>query len=225
MNNIQSQLNTSVTAVLVLFSALWAIAQEPSQPFVSELSISVNQTYVADDNTEDRMGFGFGAYHISRTQSAARLLVGLEYNQTNQFKQRVITGRLSDESNIDYRFHEITSPIGVRFQFGGETQFLADLGGTLGLIVNSTEKGTLNYLDTSGPGNPERREKTFEDKSVNGPLLGSWVGVGIKIPVQNVNVILRSDFRYNFNQKPIGDDGWEETIKLNYFRINLGIQL
>ncbi len=198
--------------------------KEEKFPF-NEFFVNVNSTVVADDNTENRMGFGFGAYHISRKESIARLLVGLEYNQTNQFKQKVITGRLSDESNIDDRFHEITSPIGVRFQLGGETQFLADLGGSLGLIVNSMENGTLNYIDTSGPGNPERRETTFDDKSVNGIVLGSWMGIGIKVPVGNVKVILRSDIRYNFNQKPIGDDRWEETIKLNYFRINLGVQL
>ncbi len=214
----------STLLLSLLFGTICFGQKEEKFPF-NEFFVNVNSTFVADDNTENRMGFGIGAYHISRKEGVARLLAGIEFNQTRQNKKWLYDGRWSHDEDIDFTFYGVTIPAGMRIQVGNKAQFLCDFGGSFDIILSSRKQGTSHSNALSEDNTFEHHVNEFDDNSVGGLLFGFWGGIGVKIPGEKMDFILRTDIRSNVTKKSISDGLYPENIRFQYFRINLGIQI
>lgn len=52
-------------AILLVALAVPVMSQNARRTFFDEASLSINRTNVENNNTENRFGFGLGAYHLA----------------------------------------------------------------------------------------------------------------------------------------------------------------
>ena len=66
---------------IIIFGLIFLIGkvsngQDSNDFFLDEFHISLNRTDLQDDNTEDRYGFGLGAYHSFMSDKKLNLIFG-----------------------------------------------------------------------------------------------------------------------------------------------------
>jgi len=84
---------TMKNLILILslaFLNTFAFGQSDSIFFFDEFSVSINRTYLEDNNTNDGIGFGSGAYHTFFSRKIVTILFGVEFNRTVHFKEYMI---------------------------------------------------------------------------------------------------------------------------------------
>lgn len=99
---------------LILLLGKISFGQNSKNFFINEFQISVNRTLQQDENTEDRFGFGLGAYHSFRKEKKLNIIAGLEFNRTSQFKKSLNEGHSAQSTDITYNINCASIPIGVR---------------------------------------------------------------------------------------------------------------
>lgn len=205
----------------ILFCGIFfhqAGAQKIESPF-NEYGFSVNRTNVSNDNTEDRTGFGIGAYHSPAPDSEGGFMIGFEYNHTSQFKKRVF---FMDhfggyEKDVTYDFDYITFLFAHRFHFEAEAKILIDLGGFLDIGISSVKEG-ISHSCYQFPCADVKFKKSYGSL---GLFPGIAFGIGIKIPVLRYQFILKPEYKFCLLH---AEDG-EERFSFNYYRLLVGIKI
>ena len=107
--------------------------------------VSFNGSTVADSNTIDKSGFGFGTFIRFRPGKRFEPRVGFAFNSVNQFKKRMYTVDNYRIENVTYNLGFISLPVNFRFNFGKETVFFVEAGGYFAYNVFSRAKGTKHF--------------------------------------------------------------------------------
>jgi len=93
--------------ILIIFGNSLLSAQESDDRKkifpINEFTFSLNRTAVADENTQDRFGFGIGLYYVFFNQKRCNLITGLEYNRNVQFKKTMYAGHYGNDYNVTYK--------------------------------------------------------------------------------------------------------------------------
>lgn len=206
-------------ALVFLFANSYG--QESRKHILDEFTFSINKSRVADHYTEDRWGFGFGAYHSFFPKNRPNLLLGLEFNQVRQFKYSAFSGRMFDYKDLTYIFNGISVPLGLRFNTGDEAKVFIEPGGFVDIPICSRRKGTITSYHIIP--NQEYRviTTTFDQKEGLIPSLGVYLGAGIRIPLPGFEMIIKFDYRHGINNMNLDPD----YLYGRYLRLAIGLKL
>jgi hypothetical protein len=194
--------------------------QDVNELFFDEAVISFNRTNLKDDNTENRNGFGLGVYHSFFAKSRVNLTFGAEYNRTSQFKKYMYVGHYAHSTDITYNLNMISFPVGARLNIGNKVKVFADAGGYADVMIKSTSKGMLHTYLPDQYGQVVYKDVPFDQKADLSSVIGAYAGLGIRIPLSLFELVIRTDYKYGFNELYSDRD----NIYNRYWRISVGIR-
>ncbi|MCK4922299.1 MAG: hypothetical protein KAS71_14705 [Bacteroidales bacterium] len=205
-----------ILIVILNLCSVIIYSQEDSTFSFDEFSVSINRSTVGDLNTEDRFGFGAGAYHNFRPGKRINLVFGLEFNRTSQFKKYMYAGHFASSTNITYIFNSFSMPLSLMINFGNKTKVFLETGTYIDTNWGN-RKGTMHTFYT----NEFHKEYDFDEKiSNNGPNLGVSIGMGLNIPVSKFTLIIKPEIKYGLFALSIYGD----KVYNRYFRFMIGLK-
>lgn len=203
---------------LLLCLSKVSVGQEAKDFFVDEFQISLNRTLLQDNNTEDRFGFGLGAYHVFLPEKKVNIVFGLEYNRTSQFIKRMYEGRFAHSTDLTYNINCISVPIAPRFNIG--SKLFVDIGGFADLLISANRSGTMHtYLPDSIQ--VVYTTKEFKEKARLSNCFGVFAGIGVRIPISKFELIIKPEYKFGINKLY----SYQDDIYNRYFKINLGLKI
>ena len=195
-------------------------AQDVNEWFFDEASISFNRTNLADDNTENRNGFGLGVYHSFFADKTVNLIFGVEYNRTNQFKRSMYEGHYATATDLTYHLNMASFPVGGRLNIGKKFKVFIEAGGYADLMLKSTRTG---FMHTYFPDeNDQIVYKTYpiDEKAKLNSVMGVYSGLGVRIPVYSFEVVIKGDYKLGLQDLY----SFMDSINNTYWRISIGIR-
>lgn len=207
-----------------------------------EFHSSLNRTNVQDENTEDRMGFGLGLNYTLFKPFFVNLILGLEFNRTNQFKDYRRIDHDEWDTDIDYRLNSISIPVTGRLNLGNKTKFIVELGAFVDFPLRSRSSGTKHELYNSNTEDDYvidehewEFEREFKSSFIN---YGPTAGIGLIVPIWKKDFIFRFDYKLGMNKLVKSEfvNNWlpgftpevgmkAENVYNSYFRVSLGMSL
>jgi hypothetical protein len=205
-----------LTGCLLIVSTM-LLAQDETFFKGFEVSASVNRTTFFDDNTENRFGFGAGVKYVLNPENTFTLLSGAEYNQTHQVKREVIADQWCTYTDWTLKLHLISLFLGYRVNLGGGMRFLVENGFFVDVPYRSSQEGekccdppdSLNQI-TGGC------DRVLEYGGIDAGY-GLFLGVGYRIPISKVDLIIMPDYKLVFN--PLNN--YTDALHNRYIRLNL----
>jgi len=208
-------MKTYTLFIIFALVSLFSFGQGDSAFFIDEYRISVNETNLHDNNTNDGIGFGLGVYHSFSTDKNASIIIGLEYNRTVQEKRVMFEDPNAYSTNVNYYINSLSVPLSVRYCFGKKSKAFIEAGPYFDFNFSSTKKGTMRLFNEDGV---EILNYNFYDKvEIENFNYGISFGVGLIIPVSKYLLIIKPE--YKFGVVSLYDFG--DQIFNKYFRIVL----
>lgn len=201
---------------LLLISAI-IYAQEKSILDGAEVFLSVNRTTLLDENSENRNGFGAGVNFLFNSDKSFSLLTGIEYNHTRQYKYELFEGRWCTSSDWDISMHLFSIPIGLRYRFGSKKRLLVESGIFGDISYKSTREGEKCCYSPDSLNNMVGGCNQVIESGVISPGLGVYFGVGYRIPILKVNLIVKPDYKFGFKNLY----SYSDAIYNRYIRLNI----
>lgn len=213
--------------IALLFSALFVLqlqAQKDTLIFFNEFSGSVNQTVLNNDNnSESRLGFGFGAYLSGKSDKMFNLVVGFEYNGTKQFRKSVYGGRFSNSTDVTYSIRSISVPVLLRLNIGNNIKFFFETGIFLDIISGARKKGTnYIYIFDQNWHYAIKKSSFNEGAKIGSYNVGPSCGIGLKFPVSKHELIIKADYKLGILS---WDQVYDNPLTSRYMRLQLGYRI
>jgi hypothetical protein len=179
-------------------------AQEPEKnvKISPEFTLSLNMSHVFGDE----FGVGVGLYNAFFNSKRCNLIVGLEYNS--------IIRRfyfLSNDDAFPKSHHYMGIPAYFRVNMGKKVKFFIEAGTFLDFIV--FEKVIQMQYDVG-----------IDDKTMHyfyKPDFGISGGIGLRIPVKNYEILVKSDYKWGMRRFLTISD---ITGFNRYFRFTVGFK-
>jgi len=195
-------------------------AQDVNEWFFDEVSISFNRTNLANDNTENRNGFGLGVYHSFFAKSMANLKFGIEYNRTSQFKLSMYEGHYAHATDLTYHLNMASFPLGMRLNIGKKVKVFIEAGGYADVMLKSTRTGIMHtYFPDE---NDQIVNKTYpiDEKAKLSSVMGVYTGLGVRIPVSVFEAVIKWDYKLGLQDLY----SYMDAVNNTYWRISIGIR-
>lgn len=191
----------TITLFFLLFFSILNGQEDSISFFLNEFEISINRTNLEDENTEDRFGFGLGAFHSMMDSKKINLIFGFEYNLTNQLKKIIYEGHFAHATNVEYMIHNLSIPLNVRYNIGNKVKFFIQSGTFVDLIVNSIKKGIMHTYLPDQNNNIVYKEFSFKEKAGLSNLNYGFIGsIGLQIPNKWKKIlILKTEYKLGLN--------------------------
>ena len=211
--------------IAILLLTLWipaaSFGQEESPFFFDEYYLSVNRTSLYDANTENRLGFGVGAHHVFRPEKRWQIVLGFEFNQTNQLKKRVYAGRFENWTNVTYSYNCLSTPFGLRvYPLAGKKIFL-EAGAFGDLVLRATQSGIAERYMPTGLGDIQRSTRKVQGSADLANTVGCFGGIGVRVPAGRTHLIVKADYKFAFNPLYL----YADRIQNRSVRISVGMLL
>jgi len=203
---------------LLLLTTTVSNGQDSTKFIFNEFCVSINRTNVQNQFTKDRNGFGLGVYHSFRADKKFNPIFGIEFNRTSQFKNRIDQGHFAYVTDITYTYSCLSIPAGFRYSFGSKTKFFIETGGFADIRIASHRKGTLYpyQLSENQPIYPERK---IDEKIKLSDSFGVHLGLGIRVPISNYELIIKPEYKFAFNTP---NSNYDEILN-RYFKLSVGM--
>ena len=195
--------------------------QNSNNLFFDEFQISLNKTNLQNDNTEDKYGFGFGAYHLFIPDKRINLLLGLEFNRTSQLKKIMYEGHFAHATDLTYNINCFSIPVGFRLNFGSKMKAFFETGGFVDLNINSNRKGIMHSYFPDENNLINYTETEIDEKVELSNTIGLYIGFGILIPILKYELIVKPDYKFGVNKLY----SYQNDIFNRYFRINIILKI
>jgi hypothetical protein len=196
-------------------------AQDVNELFFDEASISFNRTNLADDNTENRNGFGLGLYHSFFAKSMVNLTFGVEYNRTSQFKRSMYEGHYASATDLTYHLNMASFPLGVRLNIGKKIRFFIEAGGYADLMLKSTREGMMHTYFPDENDQIVYKDYPIDEKAKLSSVMGVYSGFGIRIPVSSFELVIKGDYKLGLQDLY----SYMDTVNNTYWRIAAGVRI
>ncbi|PKP07817.1 MAG: hypothetical protein CVU08_16005 [Bacteroidetes bacterium HGW-Bacteroidetes-3] len=211
---------------IIIFGLIFLIGkvsngQDSNDFFLDEFHISLNRTNLQDDNTEDRYGFGLGAYHSFMSDKKLNLVFGLEYNRTSQIKKNMYEGHFANATDLTYSLNCISVPVGLRLNIGSKTKVFIETGGFADLVIISNRTGTMHTYFPDENNEIDYTDTKIDEKAGLSNSFGFYVGLGVRVPMSRFDLIVKPDYKFGINKLYSNQD----DIFNRYFRINIGLKI
>jgi hypothetical protein len=195
-------------------------AQDVNELFFDEVSLSFNRTNLADNNTENRSGFGVGVYHSFFAAKMANLVFGIEYNRTAQFKKLMYEGHYAHTTDLTYHLNMASFPVGARVNFGKRIKVFIEAGGYADLMLKSTREGTMHTYFPDENDQIVYKDYPINEKAKLSSVMGVYSGSGVRIPVSSFELVIKGDYKLGLQDLY----SYIDTINNIYWRISIGIR-
>ncbi len=209
------------TIIILIILTIQAFGQDKASFFLDEFTLSANRTNLKDSNTEDRYGFGLGAYHSFFPGKKINLIFGLEYNRTSQFKKDMYEGHFANATGLTYHINCLSVPLGIRINIGNKIKFFIETGGYADLIVYSNRKGTLHTFSVDENNLLVDEESQINEKANLSNAFGAYLGVGVRIPISKYELIIKPDYKFGINALY----SYQDQIFNRYLRLAIGLKI
>lgn len=194
----------------------------------SEIFISGNSTLITgiennNNSLENRYGYGVGIDLIFRESKTIKVILGLEFDRTNQFRETERHGLGGyPPQDITWGFNSMTVPVTARLNAGKSGHFFIEAGALFHFVFHSYCMGTshsgwlidgkyVEYYDTF---------KFDSKESIVNP--GFRGGFGYAIPVAGYEIFVKSDYVFWFGEiKPY----MQPPIKNRFVRLIVGVRI
>lgn len=198
-----------ITVLLFLVSGVIYAQEKTKKFFFNELHLSVNRTDVANDNTENRLGYGVALHREGKKGAYLSKVFGIEYNKTSQFYDLGDVDKSTTLYNVEYDYHALTFLGMLRFTYGQKLKLVAHTGiyGDLGLSANY-EGETIDLETVKG--------NTVSSSLNFGPIFG----LGVVFPFRNYEFMLNYSYRLGLRNLKAGRDRYLNK----YFNFSFGIR-
>ena len=208
---------------LFLFAVLHITVsgQVATNHLVDQVLISFNRTLEDGYYTENRIGFGLGVYHTFLPQNRLNFNFGIEFNRTSQFEKVKIIGHFASYNDLKYNKNCVTLPLNLRMTIGQKVKCFFEVGGFWDWVIYSKQKGILHTYIPDGNGQPQDRYYNINENAGLVSAFGFSFGIGIRIPGNHYDIIIKPDYKQKFNK-------WffeKDRVLSKLLRINLGITL
>ena len=207
-----------IFGLIALF--IQSFGQETNDFFFDEFNLSVNRTNLIDYNTDDRYGFGIGAYHSFLADRKLNLVFGIEYNRTSQFKKSIYAGHFAHATDLTYTLNCLSIPLGLRFNIGNKTKIIIEAGGFADLMISSNKKGTMHTYLPDENLQVVYREFQIDKKAGLTSYIGVYFGLGVQIPISKYELIIKPDYKFGINKSSSYDN-----IYNRYMRLTIGFKI
>ncbi|MDL2296857.1 PorT family protein [Bacteroidales bacterium OttesenSCG-928-C03] len=210
-------------SVLLSSSHIYAQETETKMSFPAEVMLSLNRT-TPSYGEQGRFGFGIGAYSVLFSQKRCNLILGLEYNKNNLFVEYINTnGKWGGGNyNTTYSINNIGIPVCFRVNMGKKVIFFIEAGAFFDFAIWGKGDGTYKLVRYNLDSTITRIEKPFNDKvSYKAPNVGIQGGVGLRIPVQKHEILIKGDYKWGI-RKLI--DSYSTYIHNSYWRFSAGFR-
>lgn len=188
---------------------------------IDEVSVSTNYTTFWDDNTSGKFGFGVGVYKSFFKEKRVSLTTGFDFNRTSQKKKWMYESHFSHVEDITYDIYNVSLPVSARVQFGQKTKFFIETGAFIDFLLAANSRGTrISYVPDENNQVVYSENKFTEKERFNSINAGLNFGVGIRIPVKKIELLIRPDYRYGFVKLVSNQD----DIFNRYCRFSLGMR-
>ena len=206
----------------LLFSIPSAEGQKDWKFYFDEFLLSINQTTVQNSNTENRIGFGFGGYHTYRADKMTNLILGVEFNRVNQFKNYE-TAKLSYRTNVKHTTNYLSVPLSFRVNFGTKIKFRLEGGGFVDLNIGGKSQGIRHNYHFGSDDDSFTIQGAFTTKGGLPTTLGFSGGIGISIPTSLFGFVIKVDYKHGLSDETINST--YEEFRNRYCRLAVGIRL
>ena len=211
----------------IMISSLCVHAQETDKEKAGipiEFTLSLNRTALADGNIQDRFGFGAGVYLPFFHQKRCNLVVGLEYSRNSLFIEYMhTTGKWEGGNyNTTYTIKNIGIPVSFRVNMGKKAIFFMEAGVFFDLFTFGREEGSYKVYLNSIDSTTTKIDRSFDNKMFyKMPNVGLLGGLGLRIPIQKWEIILRGDYKWGFRNL-IDIEGY---VYSKYWRFSVGFKM
>lgn len=195
-----------------------SFGQNTQNAIFNEFSLSINKTNVQNLNTSNMLGFGLGMYHSFMPDKQFNPMFGLEFNRTSQFFTSINQGHFAHNTDVTYTNSCLSIPLGFRYNVGSKTKLFIETGGFVDIILAARERGTQhNYVPINNQYNYTKSE--FDKKTKLSDTYGVYLGLGVRVPISNNELVIKPEYKYAFNSLYSNKD----EIYNRYFRLSVGM--
>ncbi len=183
--------------------------------------VSFNGSLVADSNTIDKNGFGFGTFIRFRAGKRFEPRIGLAFNSVKQFKKNMYTVHNYRIENVTYNMGFVSIPFNLRLNFGKETVFFIEGGGFVSYNVFSRSSGTRHF--TAFDESTGKIEDFYQDYHGEAGDRNDWgldAGLGLKFPLKKHKVYIRAGYSHGFNDLY----PYQNNLYNRYYSVSLGFE-
>jgi hypothetical protein len=189
-------------------SSLCIYAQEPDNEkkiIPIEFTFSLNRTTVPFKEASGKFGFGAGVYLRFFNQERCHLITGIEYNRNRQLFESVSTPTNSCSEvyyDVIYSMNNIGIPVFLRVNIGKKVIFFTEAGAFFDFIIFSKEK------------------------KYKMPNFGPLVGIGLRIPIQKYEILLKVDYKWGIRNLDLAKQNHlhKNYIRNCYWRVSVGFK-
>jgi len=189
--------------------------------FFKEFNVSVNRTTLQGANSENRYGFGLGAYHSLLPDKKINIVFGFEYNRTSQYIKFMYEGHFAHATDLTYNINCFSVPLGFRLNIGSKKRLFVETGGYVDLMINSNRVGTMHTYSPDENNQINYTKTEIDEKVQLSNAVGLYVGLGVLIPISKIKLIIKPDYKFGINELY----SYQDVIFNRYFRINIGIKI
>jgi len=221
-SHITKTMKKSITLLSFVIITTIAFGQNYDNTFFTEFCISVNRTDLKNNNTSDGFGFGIGTYNTLLTVKNLKFLFGVEFNRTTQFKENMYESKFSHATDLTYFINSISIPITAKFSSEKRVNFFCETGFFIDINIGASRLGTMHTYVPDENNEIVYKENNIEEKvSISAVNYGVSFGVGIEVPIANVKLIIKPEYKYGI----LALYDYKDSIYNRYFRILIGIKI
>ena len=188
--------------LLLLLCSRFSSAQDKKEDFFfNEVSISANRTFGYDQNTVGQFGFGVGLDRVIFKEKRVNLTVGMGYNYLRITKNKLLFyyGHYT-LTDARYTLHNVSIPIGVRFNIGENKRFIIEGGGRIDFLFSKVRANGTSYSPF-----PSETHNSTESSIIKGRGglknfdMGVFLGFGFRIPLNDFHSLyIKANYSYDF---------------------------
>ena len=170
-------------------------SQNDSTLLFDEYNISVN-TVNSENNNDFGIGFGLGAYHTFLSHKSINILLGLEFNHTNQHLSSLNEGHFQHVSDVTFSINSLSIPLTTRINIGRKVKFFIETGAFADINIIAWMKGIrYSYVPNEDNQIEYKEYEISESTGITTFNYGVLLGLGIKIPFLKHFIIVKPEYK------------------------------
>lgn len=190
--------------------------------FFNEFSVSINRTELMNNNTENRFGFGIGAYRSFMPEKLISIIFGFEFNRTNQFKKSLYESHFANSMDITYHLNSLSIPLNSRINFGRRIKLFIETGIFLDLYISKIRDGVMYTYEINKQNQIEYKVFNFKgDANILNFNYGPSIGMGLMIPLSKYKINLLVEYKSGL--RTLYD--YRDHIKNKYLQLKLNFKI
>ena len=182
-------------SILFILLNTFIYSQNDSTLFFDEYNISIN-TVNSKNNNDYQIGFGFGAYHTFLSDKIINVLLGLEFNHTNQHLSGLKEGHFQHVSDVTFSINSLSIPLTTRINIGSKVKIFIETGIYADINLIAWMKGTrYSYVPNENNQIEYKEYDISESTGITTFNYGISLGFGIKIPFFKHFIIVKPEYK------------------------------